>query len=109
MKTQTNNPGPKRSLTTTLALAFLTLSVVILLVSGSFALYTNIKNHQDGIFAQQQFIAKDAGKTVSSFIEDKFVVLEAGVEIVNPVKVNLEARKTMLESLLSLHPAFRQI
>ena len=109
MKTKTNNPRPARSLTTTLALAFLTLSVVILLVNGSFALYANIKSDQDSISTQQQFIAQDAGKTVSSFIEDKFVVLEAAVEIVNPVKVNREAQKTLLESLFSLHPAFRQI
>jgi len=78
-------------------------------VNGGFALYTNIKSHQDSISTQQRFIARDAGKTVSSFIEDKFVVLEAAVEIVNPVKVNGEARKTLLESLFSLHPAFRQI
>ncbi len=98
MKTKTENPRPPRSLVTTLAIAFFTLSMVVLLVNGAFALYTNIRTYQDKIAAQQQFIAQD----------DKFVALETAVEFANPIPATIETRKTIMESLLGLHPAFRQ-
>ena len=97
-----------RSLTSTLAIAFFTLGVVILLVNGSFALYTNVRSLQDSISSRQQFIAQNASKTVSSFIENKFVALEAAVEIIDPLKVTADVQKTTLESLFGLQPAFRQ-
>jgi PAS domain S-box-containing protein len=109
MKTITNNPRPARSLTATLAIAFFGLSVVTLLVSGSFALYNNIRSLRDSIASSQLLIAQDAGKTVGNFIQDKFIALEAAVEMVNPVSASVDVRKTTLESLFSLHPAFRQI
>ncbi|HEX9331600.1 MAG TPA: cache domain-containing protein [Anaerolineales bacterium] len=108
MKTKTKNSRTPRSLVTTLAIAFFTLSIVILLVNGIFALYTNIRTYQDSIVAQQQFIAQDASKTVSAFIQDKFVALETAVEFANPIPATSETRKTIMESLLGLHPAFRQ-
>ena len=109
MKTITNNPRSARSLTTTLAIAFFGLSVVTLLVSGSFALYNNIRSLRDSIASSQLLIAQDAGKTVGNFIQDKFIVLEAAVEMVNPITASVDVRKTTVESLFSLHPAFRQI
>lgn len=108
MKTKKADFRLARSLTTTLAIAFFTLGVIILLVNGSFALYSNVRSLQDSISARQQFIAQNAAKTVSSFIENKFVALEAAVEIVDPIKVTADVRKTTLESLFSLQPAFRQ-
>jgi len=108
MKTKKDDFRPARSLTTTLAIAFFSLGVVILLVNGSFALYNNVRSLQDSISARQQFIAQNAGKTVSSFIENKFVALEAAVEIVDPIKATADVRKTTLQSLFGLQPAFRQ-
>jgi GAF domain-containing protein/HAMP domain-containing protein len=109
MKTKTNNPRSARSLTATLAIAFFGLSVVILLVSGSFTLYNNIRSLRNSIASSQLLIAQDAGKTVGNFIQDKFIVLEAAVEMVNPITASADVRKTTVESLFSLHPAFRQI
>src|SRR5512138_1478956 len=109
MKAQKNTTRPARSLATTLAIAFFGLSMVILLVNGGFALYTNYRTYQDSLLAQQQLIAQGASKTVSSFVQDKFVTLETAVEFTNPNATSSEAQQTALESLLGLQPAFRQI
>ena len=108
MITKTNNSRPSRSLATTLAIAFFTLSVVILLVNSGFALYTNIRTYQDSITSQQQYLAERAGQEVSAFIQDKFIALETAVEFANPITATAEVRKTTMESLLGLDPAFRQ-
>jgi putative methionine-R-sulfoxide reductase with GAF domain len=98
-----------RSLTVTLAIAFFTLSVVILLVNGIFAVITNIFAHQDTLSIQQQLIAQEASKTVTSFIEEQFSVLETAIDIANPVSASAQERETVLDSLLGLEPAFRQL
>ncbi len=108
MKTKTNNPRSARSLTTTLAIAFFTLSVVTLLVNGSFVLYTNYKSYRESIAAQQELVAQDASKSVASFIQDKFNGLESAVRFANPVVADPEIRKTIMGNLLGLDPAFRQ-
>jgi putative methionine-R-sulfoxide reductase with GAF domain/predicted transcriptional regulator len=108
MKTKTKTPRPPRSLTTTLAIAFFTLSVILLLGSGGFALYTNIKSSQDNIAREQNRAARDASEVVSAYIQDNFVALETAVEFVNPVTTTDEERQTSMESLLGLDPAFQQ-
>ena len=104
-----NEPRSARSLSTTLAIAFFTLSVVLLLANGALALSTNIQNNQADISNKQQLIAQDAAKTVSKFVQDKFVALETAVELVNPVSISGGERELVLESLLGLQPAFRQL
>jgi putative methionine-R-sulfoxide reductase with GAF domain len=108
MKIKTNSSRPPRSLASTLAIAFFTLSAVILLGSGGFALYTDIRSSQDSIADQQQYAAQNAGETVSAFIQDNFVALETAVEFANPVTATPEVRRTIMESLLGLHPGFQQ-
>src|SRR5688572_3472745 len=108
MTMKTHNSRPPRSLATTLAIAFFTLSVVILLVSGGFALYTDIEAYQDNIAEEQNHVAQDAKETVSAYIQNNFVALETAVEFVNPVTATSEARQTIMESLLGVDPAFQQ-
>jgi len=108
MKTKTNHPRTARSLATTLAIAFFTLSMIILLVNGSFALYTNIKVYQESIAVQQQLIAQDASKEVSTFIKEKFNTMETAVEFTNPIIASTRARETFMDGLLGSHPSFQQ-
>lgn len=108
MKTKTKNPRPPRSLTTTLALAFFTLSAVILLISGGFAAYASINSYIHSISDIQEHAAEDASEAVSTFIEDKFVALESAMEFANPVTTTGKARRTIMESFLGLHPAFQE-
>ena len=68
MKTQTQRPRVAQSLTTTLALAFFTLSIIALLISGGLQLFFNLQTQQTIIAGNQQLIAQDAARIVSSFI-----------------------------------------
>jgi GAF domain-containing protein len=92
-----------------LAIAFLALSVVVLLISGGLQLFYSIQTQQATIASQQQLIAQDASRTVSSFTQEKFSVLETTVRLANPATASLEAQKQILEGLLGLQPAFRQL
>jgi putative methionine-R-sulfoxide reductase with GAF domain len=103
-----NKPRAPRSLTTILAIAFITLSVVVLLSNSTMTLYFNVKAYQDSLAKQQTLIAQDAGKTVSNYIDQKFSILETTIEVDNPFDVSPEQRQTILESLLGHDLAFRQ-
>ncbi|MBN1449953.1 MAG: GAF domain-containing protein [Anaerolineales bacterium] len=103
-KTQT-----ARSLAATLAIAFFTLSVVVLLVSSGLQLFSNIQTQQAVISSQQLLVAQEASKTVSNYIEDNFRSLEAIVELTDLSKISPEQQKAVLESVLGYQPAFRQV
>ena len=108
MKTKTKNPRPVRSLATTLAIAFFTISAVILLISGGYAAYVSFNYYIHGISDIQEHAGDDASEVVRTFIEDKFVAIEAAVDFASPVTATNEARQTFMESLLGLDPAFHQ-
>jgi putative methionine-R-sulfoxide reductase with GAF domain/HAMP domain-containing protein len=108
VKSKTTHLQNARSLATTLAIAFTTLSVVILLVNGGFALYTNIRVYQESVAAQQQLVAADASKAVSTFIQEKFNTLETAVNFADPIKASPEERETFIDGLLGSHPSFQQ-
>ena len=61
-----------RSLAATLAIAFFTLSVVVLLVSSGLQIFSNVQTQQAAISSQQLLVAQEASKTISNFIEDDF-------------------------------------
>jgi GAF domain-containing protein/HAMP domain-containing protein len=83
--------------------------VVVLLVSGGLQIFSNIQTQQTAIANQQQLIAQDAARTVSSFIQEKFSVLETTVRLTNSATASPEEQRQILESLLGLQPAFRQL
>jgi len=106
--TKKKQPRPMRTLSNLLAISFLTLSIVVLLVSGGLQLFFNIQAQQQAISGQQEVIARDAAKTVSSFIEENFGVLSTTVGIINPVSSSVEAQTQALKNLLAKQTAFRQ-
>ena len=108
MNTKTIKPKGARSLAVTLAITFFVLSVVVLLVNGALAAYTNYVAYQETIAIRQQLVAQEASKAVATSIEEKFTGLETAVEFANPVLANADTRKTIMDSLLGLDPAFRQ-
>jgi methyl-accepting chemotaxis protein len=98
-----------RSLRVTLALAFLALSAIVLIISGSLNMYNNFLNNQKVIADQQQLIAKDAANTVKSFIQEKFEILTVAAAIGDLDSSTYEERKLVLDMLFGLEPAFRQL
>ena len=98
-----------RSLTVTLAIAFLALSAVVLFIASGLAMYFNFQNQRKLISSQQQSIAQGAASTVKSFIQDKFTTLETALNTSNVARARHKEQKLVLEKLLGLEPAFRQL
>jgi GAF domain-containing protein/HAMP domain-containing protein len=108
MKTEAVKTKRTRNLATSLAFAFFGLSAFVLVLSSSLQIVLNIQSQQAAIASKQQLIAQDASKTVSSFIQEKFSALETAVEFGDPITAASDVQKTFMESLLSIHPSFRQ-
>ncbi|MCL4299669.1 MAG: response regulator [Anaerolineae bacterium] len=106
---QIRKPGAGQSLTTMLAIAIFALSAAVLLISSVLQLFFNIQTQQETMANRQQLIAQDAAKTVSSFIQEKFGVLDTTASLANPVTTSPEMQKQILDSLLGLQPALRQV
>ncbi len=106
---EVNKAINSRSLTTTLAIAFLTLIVATLIIAGSFEIYFNFRAQREIVAGRQQLIAEEAGNTVAGFIQVKFSLLEAAVKLGNPASASRNNQKSILAKLLGLQPAFRQI
>jgi GAF domain-containing protein/HAMP domain-containing protein len=100
MKAKTKNPPTSRSLTTTLAIAFLALSVVTLLISGALQIFLNIVTQQEAIAEKLQLTAQDAGQSVSSFIEEKFNIIETAVNLVDIMRMTPDEQQLVLARLL---------
>jgi GAF domain-containing protein/HAMP domain-containing protein len=109
MEAKTSTPKSSRSLTVTLAIAFFSLSAVVLLISSGLQVFSNVRTQQAALSSEQEFIAQEAGKTVSNFIEEQFNALEIAIDLANPISTSIQERETLLESLLGLQPAFRQL
>jgi PAS domain S-box-containing protein len=98
-----------RSLTVTLAIAFLALSVVVLLIANSLSTYFSFQNQQKLIINEQRFIAQNAANTVKSFVQGKFDVLKTAAGLGNLIASSQQEQKLILEKLLGCEPAFRQL
>lgn len=109
METQTTKLKTSRSLTVTLASAFFALSAVVLLVVSGLNLYLNFQTQQTVVSSQQELIAQEASKEVSSFIEEHFSVLETAIDLANLVSLPGQERELILDKLLGQRPAFRQL
>ena len=106
---EVNKTKTSRSLTATLAIAFVILSVTALLIAGSFGIYFNFQTQREIVAGKQQLIAKVAANAVAAFIQVKFSLLEAAVKLGDPASVARNDQKRILAKLLGLQPAFRQI
>lgn len=109
MKIQFKRPQGGLSLSTVLALAFLAFSVVVLLISSGLQLFFILQTQHESISSQQQLLAQEAATSVSSFIQEKFSVLETEGRLANPATAAQEEQEHNLQSLLVLQPAFRQL
>ncbi len=109
MKTRTKKPSTPRSLSATLALGFLGLSVIVLLISGGLQAYSNLATQQEAVTDKLQLIAQEASQPVSSFIQEKFSILETAARLNNPMTMTQDKQQQMLGGLLGRDPAFRQV
>ncbi len=109
MKKRTSEPRVARSLTTTLAFAFFTLSVVMLLISSGWHLFSNVRTQQRAISSNQHLIAQDAALGVRSFIQEKFNALDTAIQLTDPTTLSQTEQRQILQSLLGLQPSFKRL
>lgn len=103
--TKTSPAAPKMS--TTLALAFLALSAVVLLFYSGLRSYQEFRKHEGFILNKQQLIAQDAARTVSGFIQDNFRMLETAVWVTDLHALSEAEQRRVLRSLLGRRSALR--
>jgi methyl-accepting chemotaxis protein len=97
------------SLTVTLTIAFLVLSIAVLLFAGSLETYFNFRNQQKIIIYEQQLIAQKAAGEVKNFIEEKLGILKRSAVIGSLANASQEDQKLVLEKLLGEVPSFRRL
>src|SRR6185295_11774288 len=102
-------PRAVLSLTTTLAIAFFTLSAVVLLISSGLQIASKIQAQQETVANRQRLIAEEASQTVGNFIREKFIALETAVSLADPVAASPQEQQQILDSLLGPQPALRQL
>ena len=98
-----------RKASTLLAMAFLALSVTVLLVSSSLQLFFNFQTQRRLVADQQQLVAREAANAVAGFIQERFGELDAAVKLGIRLSATPEAQKVALDNLLGLDRAFRQV
>lgn len=109
MKTPSETISQTRRLSTTLTTAFFSLSLVALLLLSTVETYSDFKTQEAFISSKQRFIALNAAKTVSNFIQESFGILETAIWLADPDGMPGPEQRRMLRSLLGLQPAFRHL
>ena len=91
------------------AITFVAVTVMLVLISGAFQIFSNYQGQREILFSQQQLVAQEAAADVSDFIEDKFNVLETAVTLENVAAVPQADQERILGNALGFQPAFRQL
>jgi methyl-accepting chemotaxis protein len=98
-----------RSLSFSLAVAFLSLSLTIILITAGSEIYLNYQTQQKAVVIQQQLVAQETANTVKNFTQEKINSLAAVVRFGDLLNADKEDQKLSLDKLLGLEPAFRQV
>lgn len=106
-KIESNKPTTARSLATTLAIAFVFLSLVPLFLVSAVLGYVDFQAQQEAIFGRQRILALDAANEVSGFIEQIFSALEAGARVWQVS--DREQQQLTMQKLVGLQDTLRQL
>ncbi len=109
MKIRLGKSQAALGLSATLAIAFGTLSVVVLLISSGLQVYSNVRSNRLTMSSQQQIIAKETARTVGAFIQDKIGILDTAAQVTHPIESSRATQQQIVNSILSMQPAFRQV
>lgn len=101
--------GRFRSLRTVLTVAFLALSVAVLLLAGSLQLYFGFRSQEKIIAHWQKITAKYAANIVEGFVMEEFSSLEKAIALTGLDTASPEEQKLTLERLLGKESSFRQL
>jgi methyl-accepting chemotaxis protein len=104
-----NTNKKSMSLTTTLALAFFTLSVVVLLISGIVQIIAYYQTQQETIASKQRLIASDATSQVSGFIQTKIGAMETFTMLSDLSSDSAAKQKELLSGLIGMQSSFHHV
>ncbi|MBN2441852.1 MAG: methyl-accepting chemotaxis protein [Spirochaetales bacterium] len=107
MKMKTMKESP--SLPTILAIAFFSLSVVGLMISGGLQIYSYSRTQQETIIGKQQIIAQDATGKVSNFILEKISILKTAARLSGLSTSLVGDKSAILENILGSQEVFRHM
>lgn len=107
VRIEPNSATGSRSLVTTLAVAFVLLSVIPMLVVSGLLGYFDFQAEREALYNRQQLIAAEAAREVSGFIEQLFSALEATARV-GQVS-DQEQQRLILEKLLGFEDALREL
>jgi PAS domain S-box-containing protein len=97
------------SLAATLAIGFLAIGLPMLSISNVLLLVSSTRAQRRAISGDQQKIAKETANSVSAYVQDKFQLMETAIWLDNPYAASPAERKLMLDGLLGLQPAFKEL
>jgi hypothetical protein len=97
------------SLTVTLAIAFVSVSVLVLLIASGLEIYFSYNNQKKQVISQQQLIAREAANSVKTYIHKKIETLQTAVILGNLTSPNRQDQRLVMDKLLGLDPSFRQL
>ncbi|MBN2011564.1 HAMP domain-containing protein [candidate division KSB1 bacterium] len=83
--------------------------IIVLVIASCLQMYFNFRAQQKLLSEYEHAIARDAANSVTGFIREKFNLLDAVSRRSNIVIMPVEEQKPLLEKLLGLEPAFRQL
>jgi PAS domain S-box-containing protein len=113
MMTMPHQLAPKkrkfRSLTVTLAVAFIALSLAIVLITTGLQGYSNFQNQRKTISYEQKLIAQGAADTVKNLVNDRVNKLYGTAYLSGIATARQEQQKATLDKLLHFDPAYRQV
>jgi hypothetical protein len=109
MKTLTETSLPAPRLSSTLATAFFCLSIVVLLLYSGLDIFQDFKTQEAVIISEQQLTAQDAARTVSSFINENFNILETAIWLTNLYAEPEVEQRQILQKLLGLRSGLRRL
>ncbi|OQA03696.1 MAG: Phytochrome-like protein cph1 [Planctomycetes bacterium ADurb.Bin401] len=98
-----------RSLTFSVAVAFLSLSATVLIIANTLQIYFNICTQRDLIAGRQKLIAQEAADTVKGYILEKSEFLKTAVKVGKLINTDKSEQKLVMEKILGFNQAFRQV
>lgn len=98
-----------RSLTVTLAVAFIAISLAIVLITTGLQGFSNYQNQQKIISYEQNLIAQGAADTVKNMVSVRIDKLQGTAYLSGLATSQPEQQKATLGKLLHFDPAFRQV
>lgn len=109
MEIKTKKTAYFRSLAGTLVISFSALIMVALIIASSLQMYFSFQAQQKVLIANKKLIAKNTANTVENFILEKFTILETASKHINLIIAPKEKQEPILERLIGIEPAFRQL